>query len=319
MNRRRVLLVIAQVLAFATVAEALTIRIFWLATWTPFERHYLAAYIWCSLPAVSPGTVEVRWIWETGRHRKQQLATDDDAIGSDDGTSMVLSQSARDAGWKALIEGPPEQVPTDLLRPDLAHLAFEDQSLWNLFLFPELSALAALCVALCVWFLGIGFLRALIAEYGWRRRVYSRQELLSTVCKDCTALAQTVCSGLAALYPSRARHIEPHLAAASTKVLQIQPRAPACILRASALRSLQRNREGVCLERKGRDRLNEKTARTVRAIEEHSACSPYRSRFRPARRGCITPENSLRSSRTTGPGTSRVTANGKGGSPTNGI
>ena len=138
---------------------------------------------------------------------------------------MALSQSALDAGWKTLVEGPPQQIPADQLRPGLAGLAFEGQSLGELLLFPELSALAALCASLFVWFLVVGFLRALIADYAWRRRVYSRQELLSSLSKDCAMLAQSMCSGLAALCRSRARHIETNPTATSTKVLQIQPPA----------------------------------------------------------------------------------------------
>jgi hypothetical protein len=225
MNRSRILLVFAWLLAFAAIAEAVTIWIFWCSISTPIERHYLPAYIWCSLPVVSSSTVEVRWIWKTGRHRKQQLAIDNDAVASDDGTDMVLSQSARDAGWKVLIEGPQQQVPADVLRPDLARLAFEGQSLWDLLLLPELSVLAALYLALCVWFLVIGFLRGLIAEYAWRPRLFPRQELLSSLFKDCTALARRVYSGFEALYQDAARRIEMHQAATSTSVAQIQPAA----------------------------------------------------------------------------------------------
>jgi len=88
-----------------------------------------------------------------------------------------------------------------------------------------LSALAALCASLFVWFLVVGFLRALLADYAWRRRLYSRRELLSTLSKDCAVLVQSVSSGLAALYRSRTRHVETPPAAASTKILQIQPSA----------------------------------------------------------------------------------------------
>ncbi|HEX4037750.1 MAG TPA: hypothetical protein VHX37_06805 [Acidobacteriaceae bacterium] len=225
MNRRRILFILVRLLAFAAVTEALAIWVFWRSPWAPIERHYLPAYIQCSLPVVSPATVEVRWLWKTGRHRKRELATDDDTVDSPDGTGLELSQSAIDAGWKRLIEGPPQEVPAALLGPDLAHLAFEDQSPWDLFLFPELSALAALCVALCGWWLLIGFLRALIAEYAWRRQLYSRQELLSTLFKDCTALASRVYSGLEALYQSAGKRIETHWAAPSTAIAQTQPPA----------------------------------------------------------------------------------------------
>jgi len=225
MNRRGILLILVRVLAFAAVAQALAIWVFWRSPWTPIERHYLSAYFASSLPLVGPSTVEVQWIWKIGRHQKRQLATDSDVLNSADGTGMALSSSALGSGWKTLLEGPPQQIPADQVRPYLATLAFEGQSVGGLLAFPELCALAALCASLFVWFLVVGFLRALIADYAWRRRVYSRQELLSTLSKDCAALAQRVCSGLAALYRSRPRHIETHPVATSTKVLQIQPTA----------------------------------------------------------------------------------------------
>jgi hypothetical protein len=225
MITKRILLILVWMIACAAVAEALAIWIFWRSPWTPIERHYLPAYFASSLPLVGPSTVEVQWIWKIGRHQKQQLAADDDAVDSSEGTGIALSQSANDAGWRTLVEGPRQQVPADELRPYLSSLAFEGQSLWELLVFPELSALAALCASLFVWFLVVGFLRALIADYAWRRRVYSRQELLSTLSKDCAMLAQSMCSGLAALHRSRARHIETNPTTTSTKVLQIQPPA----------------------------------------------------------------------------------------------
>lgn len=223
MSRRRILLVFARLLAFAAITQAVTVWIFCRSSWTPIERHYLSAYFWSSIPIVGSSTVEVRPIWKTGRHRKRQLATDDDVVGSPGRISMRLSQSAVNGGWKTLIEGPQQQVPADVLRPDLASLAFDGQSLWDLLLLPELSALAALCIALCAWFLIVGFLRALITEYAWRRRLSPRQELLSSLFKDCTALARRVYTGFEALYQSAARRIEMHQAATSTSVAQIQP------------------------------------------------------------------------------------------------
>ncbi|MGB6131721.1 MAG: hypothetical protein WBG54_08075 [Acidobacteriaceae bacterium] len=225
MNRRRILFILVRLLAFAAVTEALAIRAFWRSQWTPVERHYLPAYCASSIPFFGPSSVDVQWIWKVGRHRKRQLATDDDVVDSADGTGMALSQSAVDAAWKTLMEGPPERISADQVRPYLASLAFEGQSLWELLLFPELSALATLCASLFVWFLVVGFLRALVADYAWRRRVHSWQELVSTLSQDCTAVAQRVCSGLTALHQSRARHIETHPPAICAKVLQVQPPA----------------------------------------------------------------------------------------------
>jgi hypothetical protein len=226
MNRRRILFISTRLLAFAAIAEAVTIWIFWRSISTPIERDYLSAYFWSSLPLVGPSTVEVRLIWKTGRHRKQQLVTDNDAVGSDDGTGMVLSQSARDAGWKALIEGPPQQVPSDVLRPDLASLAFEGQSLWGLLLLPELSALAALCTALGTWYLLIGFFRALPSEIAWRRRYSAFRQSSASFFEECAALARWVFSGLAALHRRAMRRTKTHLAAPRATAIAEPPRIP---------------------------------------------------------------------------------------------
>lgn len=223
MNLRRILFILARLFAFAAVAETITIWVFWRSTWTPIERHYLPAYTWCSLPLITPETVEVRLIWKTAGHRKPQLASDGDAVDSPDGTRMALSQSASDAGWKALIEGLPQEVPAEMLAPDLASLAFGGQSLWDFLLLPELSALAALCVALCAWFLFLGFLRALFSEYAWRRRLSSRQQLLPSLFRDCAAQAQRVGSGIAALRLSAVQRIERYRAAPTTNTDRPQP------------------------------------------------------------------------------------------------
>ncbi len=225
MNRRHILLVLARLLAFVAVAETLTLWVFWHSPWTPLERHYLPAYIWCSIPVVMPETVEVRLIWKTAPHRKPQLAADGDAVDSPDGTGLVLSQSAMHAGWKGLMEGPPRQIPSEVLRQDLAGLAFEGQSLGNLLLLPELSVLAVLCAALCAWFLFIGFLRALIADYAWRRRLSSRRELLPSLFKDCSARAQRACRRLAALHGSAVSRILTHRTAPRPDAAPAEPPA----------------------------------------------------------------------------------------------
>ncbi len=225
MNPRRVLLIAARFLAFAAIAEAVTIWIFCRSISTPIERHYLSAYAWSSLPLVGPSTVEVRLIWKTGRHRKLQLAADRDAVDSVDGTGMMLSRSARDAGWKALIEGPPQRVPADLLSQDLAGLAFEGQSLWDLLFLPELSGLAALCTAFVAWYPLIAFFRALPSEFAWRRRYSALEELTSSFFEGCAALVREVRSGLKALHQITMRRIETHSAAPRTTVAVIAQKA----------------------------------------------------------------------------------------------
>jgi hypothetical protein len=222
MNGRRILLILARLLAFAAVAEAVTIWIFWRSAWTPLERHYLASYIWCSLP-ITPATVEVRLIWKTGKHRKQQLAMDDDADDSEGRTGMALSQSARDAGWKTLMEGPPEQVPAERLRPVLASLAFEGQSLWDFLLLPELTALAALCAALGAWYLLIGFFRALPSEIAWRQQYIAFRESSASFFAECAAQARSLYSRFAELHRSAQRRIALHTPANPAIAVSTEP------------------------------------------------------------------------------------------------
>lgn len=253
MNRRRILLIVARLVAFAAIAETATIWIFWRSISTPIERHYLSAYFWSSLPLVGPSTVEVQLIWKTGRHGKQQLATDDDAVISDDGTSMVLSPSARDAGWKALIEGPPQQIPADLLSQDLAGMAFEGQSLWDLLLLPELSGLAALCTALCTWYLLIGFFRALPSEIAWRRRYSALEELSSSFFEESAALARRVQSGLKALRRSALQRTELHSVPPCTNVAPIVPEAKPTSFALPLFGVYSGTGEGLSVDRKGRD------------------------------------------------------------------
>jgi hypothetical protein len=223
MNWRRILLILAWLLLFAVVAETVTIWIFWRSTRTPLERHYLSAYIWCSLPVITPTTVEVRLIWKTGRHRKRQLATDDDVHESGDGTGMVLSRSAMDAGWKKLIEDGPQDVPAELLRRDLAGLAFEGQSISDFLLLPELSALVALCAAIGAWLLLIGFFRALPSEIAWRRRFSDLQESSARLFAECAALARRVGASFAELHRGTQERIALHAAATPAIAASTEP------------------------------------------------------------------------------------------------
>jgi hypothetical protein len=225
-NWRRIFSTLAWLLVFAAIAGGVTFCIFWHSEWTPLEHHYLPAYIWCSLPVITPATVEVRLIWKTGRHRKQQLATDND-VDSEDGAEMALSQPARDAGWKTLMEGSPEQVPAERLRPVLAGLAYEGQSLWDFLLLPELSALGALCAALGTWYLVIGFFRALPSEIAWRLGYSAFRESSASFFEECAAQARGLYSWLAELHRSTQQRNRLHApATASTAASTEPPRKP---------------------------------------------------------------------------------------------
>ena len=167
MNWRPMLAALAPLAALAIVVQAGTIWVCSRWFWTPIQCHYLPAYIWCSLPIITPATIEVRLIWKTGPHRKPELASEDDALSSDDGSDMALSPWAGDDGWTGLIEGPLQQVATAKLRPGLADLAFDRESLCDFLLLPEACAMAVFLLALFGWFCLRGLCKPLIAEQAW--------------------------------------------------------------------------------------------------------------------------------------------------------
>lgn len=135
MSWRLIHAVLARLAVFAVVVQ---VGMIWVCSswfWSPIQRHYLPAYFWSSLSVVAPSAVEVRLIWKTKPHRKPELASDDDAVRSDGETGMALSQWAIDAGWRGLIEGPPQQVATAKLETGLPDLAFDGESLGTSFFF----------------------------------------------------------------------------------------------------------------------------------------------------------------------------------------
>jgi hypothetical protein len=214
---------LAVLAALALVVQAGTIWVCSSWFWSPIQRHYLPAYFWSSLPVVAPSNAEVRLIWKTRPHRKPELASDEDAVASDGGTGMVLSQWAIDAGWTGLTEGSPQQVSTAILGRDLAGLAFDGESLWDFLLLPEACAVAVFCFTLFGWFCLKGFCLALIAEFAWRRRLSSWWEVPPLLFEECAALAQRVSSGVAALHRSAARHMEAQPAAPSISTERAEP------------------------------------------------------------------------------------------------
>jgi hypothetical protein len=173
----------------------------------------LPSYIWCSLSAVAPATAEVRLIWKTGQHRKLELASDDDAVASDGAIGMAISQSALDAGWKELSEGPPQQVSVARFRPALTDLAFDGNDLWEFLFLPEMCALFVFCVSLCGWFFLRGLIRELISEFAWRRRFAAANGPSPGFFEQYAVWARELGSCLASLHRTAARSIATQSAA----------------------------------------------------------------------------------------------------------
>jgi hypothetical protein len=146
-------------------------------------------------------------IWKTGKHRKQDLATDDDVVASEGGIGMVISQSALDAGWKELSEGLPQQVSVARLRPTLTDLAFDGEDLWEFLFIPETCGLVVFCISLCGWFFLRGLIQELNAEFAWRRRLADENEPAPGFFEQCAELPRKIGSCLASLHRPALTHI----------------------------------------------------------------------------------------------------------------
>ncbi len=215
-NGRPILAVFARLTVVAVVVQAGTIWVCARWFWTPMQLHYLPAYFWSCLPVITPDTVEVRLIWKTGRHRKPELAVDDDVVSEGNEIGMTLSPLARDARWTRLSEGPPEQVSTARLRPVLADLVFDGESSRGFLLLPELCGVAVYCLVVIGWYCLQWWCRAVIAELAWQRRVSTWEELSPILFAEGVATLRRVGSGVAALHWSAARRMKTRAAAPST-------------------------------------------------------------------------------------------------------
>ncbi len=222
MNLKLILTHLAWLVALALIVEAGTIWVCSCWFWAPIQRHYLSAYIWCSLPVITPASTEVRFIWKIGRHRKRELATEDD-VDSADGTDSKLSQSAIDAGWTRLSEEPPREVPAAILRRGLAELAFEGESLWSFLLLPDACGLVAFGYGL------YGFVRVANRFADWAvERSFERhrswwEEPSWNPLDWCAETVQKLCSCVVSLHRRARKRIETLRAATNPNISQPEP------------------------------------------------------------------------------------------------
>ncbi len=153
-------------------------------------EHHLPDGLEYTLTVITPATAEARIIWKTGGHRKREPATDEDAVDSEGGTDMKLSQSALDAGWKGLAEGPQQQFLATRLKRDLVDLAFDGEGSWSFLLLPEACGLVAFCYGIygCLW-LGNRLLDW-AADLAWKHRRSPWEEQLPSLFDRCGAMAR---------------------------------------------------------------------------------------------------------------------------------
>ncbi len=124
--------------------------------WRPVQRYYLGTYLKCALFGIDSALrAEVRWLYKTAPHGKQELALDADVVpassGGDLRIPMQLSPAARQAGWTGLIQGPDEWLPTARLQPFLEAQFYAGESIWRMLLTPLLWGAAMFFFVLAGW------------------------------------------------------------------------------------------------------------------------------------------------------------------------
>jgi len=127
----------------------------WLV-WTPIQRYYLGTYLKCALFGTDPALrAEVRWLYKTAPHGKQELALDADVVpassGGDRRIPMQLSPEARQAGWTGLVQGPGEWLRTARLQTFLQAQFYAGESIWRVLLTPLLWGAAMFFLLLAGW------------------------------------------------------------------------------------------------------------------------------------------------------------------------
>jgi hypothetical protein len=127
----------------------------WLV-WTPVERYYLGTYLKCALLGTDRGSwAEVRWLYKTTPHGKQELARDADVVpasaGGDRRIPVELSRAARQSGWTGLMQEEGEWFPTARLQRFLQAQFYAGKSIWRVLLTPLLWGAAMFFFLLAGW------------------------------------------------------------------------------------------------------------------------------------------------------------------------
>jgi hypothetical protein len=127
----------------------------WLV-WMPIERYYLGTYLKCVLLGTDRGSsAEVRWLYKTAPHGKQELALDADVVpasaGGDHRIPVELSPAARQAGWTGLMQEDGEWFSTARLQTFLQAQFYAGESIWRVLLTPLLWGAAMFFFLLAGW------------------------------------------------------------------------------------------------------------------------------------------------------------------------
>jgi len=126
----------------------------WLAwTLTPLQKYYLGTYVASSFGATQPhNTTELRWVLKTAPRRKSiPMLPADAVVGPGQKLPVGLSAQAIAEGWRGVVLGSLERLPSSELAPLLRDSMYDGASVPRILGLPLLYALVGLiflCLAL---------------------------------------------------------------------------------------------------------------------------------------------------------------------------
>ena len=191
--------------ALAVLCVSGTFMLWSAHVWTPAQRHYLWPYLLSSRLGADPSSqVALRWFCKTAPGKKPEIALEDEVVSSAGNRySLMLSATARQAGWMALELGPKEQYSAATLRPFLKDQFFDGNNTWLVFSTPLLCGLVSFCFAL----LGIAWLENKWPSVRWRLEQTSWFKPMLFMLQQWIATAEKLCSFLLALVAHRTQII----------------------------------------------------------------------------------------------------------------
>jgi Type IV secretion-system coupling protein DNA-binding domain len=155
--RRLVWLFVVSLVVFMGLSVAIPFAAWVWASGIPLRMYYLGAYLDSSERKHQRGAnTEIRWLYKIAPGRQPELANESDVVAHlvSKGTGKVphppyqLTSEATAAGWRDVMVGPPERIPSATLADYLQANVYDGKSLWFCMLQPVLWVVACMCFLL---------------------------------------------------------------------------------------------------------------------------------------------------------------------------
>jgi hypothetical protein len=155
--RRFVWLFVLSLLVFMGMPVAVPFAAWVWASGPPLRMYYLAAYLDSSeREHYRSATTQIRWLFKIAPGRQPELVNESDVVahlfsksaGKIPHPPYQLTSEAKEAGWRDVMVGPPQRVPSAALADYLQDNVYDGKSLWFFMLQPVLLVVACMLLLL---------------------------------------------------------------------------------------------------------------------------------------------------------------------------